>query len=136
MVLEAAELFIDVVHFCSERRFNSCEVCFSSLRKSVISSCTLARCVPNAKLTMSLISFKSLLLIREKYTMRARKRGGLAARLGGLDQADNLRQVKCWFSHAFLDDSERMLERGWILDHFILFHPDIEFLDFGNPKVL
>jgi len=30
----------------------------------------------------------------------------------GLDQADNLRQVKCWFSHAFLDDSGRMLERG------------------------
>ena len=25
---------------------------------------------------------------------------------------------------------------GSILDHFVLFHPDIELLNFGNPKVL
>ena len=66
------------------------------------------------KSIMSLIAFKSLLFICGKYTMRVqvRKHGRLDARHGGLDQSDNLRQVKCWFSHAFLDDSGRMLERG------------------------
>ena len=32
--------------------------------------------------------------------------------------------------------SERCANAGSILDHFVLLHPDIELLDFSNPKVL
>ena len=32
--------------------------------------------------------------------------------------------------------AERCSNAGSILDHFVLFHPDIELFDFGNPKVL
>ena len=32
--------------------------------------------------------------------------------------------------------AERCSNAGSILDHLILFHPDIELLNFGNPKIL
>jgi len=32
--------------------------------------------------------------------------------------------------------AERCSNAGSILDNFVLLHPDIELLDFGNPKVL
>ena len=98
-VLEVAELFVNVVDLASSRsnapstavNLTSTSANFSSMsrRKSVISSCTLARCVPNAELTMSLIAFRSLLFICGKYTMRAqvRKTDHLDARLDGLDQS-------------------------------------------------
>ena len=85
-------------------RFSSFTSCFSSLRKSVISSCTLARCVPNAELTNSLIAFKSLLFICG--SIPCGRRRACWPSLGGIDHANGAAgQIRppCHHWAGFLD---------------------------------